>query len=224
MAAARSAGDAGAVRIPLSEVLPEYREYERTSTTVANAYLTPLLSRYAERLGTSLERWASRPSCICCSPTGAWPPWRAPGRGPSPPRSRGRAGGVTGASRLSASLGIPRRDQHGYGRHQLRRMPDPGRPSLVDFGSARSGPAGARPDDRGGGHRGGGRQHHLGGQWRGAAGRAPLGGQRSGTRLLRSWRTAARADRCPRGAWHGAARLLPAEGHPCSTRGRPSGP
>jgi N-methylhydantoinase A/oxoprolinase/acetone carboxylase beta subunit len=32
------------------EILPEYREYERWSTTVVNAYVTPLIGRYLERL------------------------------------------------------------------------------------------------------------------------------------------------------------------------------
>ena len=32
------------------EVLPEYREYERTSTTVVNAYVSPLMARYLGRL------------------------------------------------------------------------------------------------------------------------------------------------------------------------------
>ncbi len=32
------------------EILPEFREYERTSTTVVNAYVSPLLDRYLERL------------------------------------------------------------------------------------------------------------------------------------------------------------------------------
>lgn len=36
------------------EVLPEYREYERTSTTVLNAYVGPLMGRYLERLGSAL--------------------------------------------------------------------------------------------------------------------------------------------------------------------------
>ena len=40
-----------------SEVLPEIREYERTSTTVVNAYVGPVMSRYLqslrERLGAS---------------------------------------------------------------------------------------------------------------------------------------------------------------------------
>lgn len=36
------------------EVLPEYREYERTSTTVLNAYVGPLMGRYLERLASAL--------------------------------------------------------------------------------------------------------------------------------------------------------------------------
>jgi len=36
------------------EVLPEYREYERTSTTVVNAYVGPVMSRYLRRLAETL--------------------------------------------------------------------------------------------------------------------------------------------------------------------------
>src|SRR5262249_7734021 len=42
------------------QILPEYREYERTSTTVINAYLVPLMSRYLRALGSGLKRFASR--------------------------------------------------------------------------------------------------------------------------------------------------------------------
>ena len=38
-----------------SDVLPEYREYERTSTTVLNAYVTPILDRYLGSLESSLS-------------------------------------------------------------------------------------------------------------------------------------------------------------------------
>jgi len=37
-----------------SDILPEYREYERTATTVINAYVAPLMSRYLSRLATGL--------------------------------------------------------------------------------------------------------------------------------------------------------------------------
>ncbi|MCS7246565.1 MAG: hydantoinase/oxoprolinase family protein [Thermomicrobium sp.] len=37
-----------------AEIAPEYREYERTSTTVLNAYVGPLMGRYLERLTEAL--------------------------------------------------------------------------------------------------------------------------------------------------------------------------
>ncbi|HYE73105.1 MAG TPA: hydantoinase/oxoprolinase family protein, partial [Blastocatellia bacterium] len=46
------------LRLPLSvssELLPEYREYERTSTVVINAYLVPLVSRYLKKLREELD-------------------------------------------------------------------------------------------------------------------------------------------------------------------------
>src|SRR5581483_9511771 len=51
--------------VPLSvssQILPEYREYERTSTVAVNAYLQPLMGRYLSRLSktrTSLKPQAS---------------------------------------------------------------------------------------------------------------------------------------------------------------------
>ncbi len=38
-----------------SEILPEYREFERTATTVINAYVQPLVARYLEKLARRLE-------------------------------------------------------------------------------------------------------------------------------------------------------------------------
>ena len=39
-----------------SEILPEFREYERTSTTVVNAYVSPILDRYLSRLDAATGR------------------------------------------------------------------------------------------------------------------------------------------------------------------------
>jgi N-methylhydantoinase A len=39
-----------------SDVSPEFREYERLSTTVLNAYLGPTISRYVQRFGDELRR------------------------------------------------------------------------------------------------------------------------------------------------------------------------
>ena len=45
--------------VPLSlssRILPEYREYERTSTVVINAYLQPLMGRYLRRLSSGQDK------------------------------------------------------------------------------------------------------------------------------------------------------------------------
>ena len=44
--------------LPLSishRILPEFREYERASTVVANAYLAPKMGAYLTNLATSVE-------------------------------------------------------------------------------------------------------------------------------------------------------------------------
>ncbi len=38
-----------------SDILPEYREYERTATTVINAYVAPLMMRYLRRLAAGVQ-------------------------------------------------------------------------------------------------------------------------------------------------------------------------
>ncbi len=51
----KALGGADAPLVSLScEVLPEYREYERTSTTVINAYVAPLMDRYLTNLEAGL--------------------------------------------------------------------------------------------------------------------------------------------------------------------------
>lgn len=51
----RMSGD-GEIQVSLSsEILPEYREYERTSTTVINAYVAPVMGRYLRRLAEALR-------------------------------------------------------------------------------------------------------------------------------------------------------------------------
>jgi N-methylhydantoinase A len=56
----RAIGEAARARgldVSLScEIAPEFREYERTSTTVVNAYVAPVVRRYVERLAEGAER------------------------------------------------------------------------------------------------------------------------------------------------------------------------
>jgi N-methylhydantoinase A len=65
--AARAAGFYVSVS---SEVLPEFREYERTSTVVLNAYVGPLIDRYLKRLEDSLERIDMRSASFAEGPYG----------------------------------------------------------------------------------------------------------------------------------------------------------
>jgi len=39
-----------------SEICPEYREFERSSTTCTNAYVTPIMSRYLQKLSGTLKQ------------------------------------------------------------------------------------------------------------------------------------------------------------------------
>ncbi|OGO37314.1 MAG: 5-oxoprolinase [Chloroflexi bacterium RBG_16_57_11] len=55
-AIARALRQAGFFVSPSSEILPEYREYERASTTAVNAYVSPALDRYLGRLDTALAQ------------------------------------------------------------------------------------------------------------------------------------------------------------------------
>jgi len=41
------------------QVCPDIREYERTSTTVANAYISRLMAGYLGKLGARLKTWGS---------------------------------------------------------------------------------------------------------------------------------------------------------------------
>ncbi|HSM60977.1 MAG TPA: hydantoinase/oxoprolinase family protein, partial [Longimicrobiales bacterium] len=76
-----------------SELLPEFREYERTSTTVVNAYVAPIVSSYLGRV--SAESGAERVT-IMGSSGGALPVERARLE-PVHTVLSGPAGGVVGA-------------------------------------------------------------------------------------------------------------------------------
>jgi len=92
--------------VPLSvshRILPEYREYERTSTVAINAYLQPLMGAYLGRLGA---RVAGRRLRVMQSSGGSISAGVA---AEEPVRTilSGPAGGVVGATHASASAGLP---------------------------------------------------------------------------------------------------------------------
>jgi N-methylhydantoinase A len=91
--------------IPLSvsaALLPEYREYERTATTVVNAYIAPRMDRYLGRLEREAQAERIR---IMGSGGGAVPIGRAREEAVHTVLS-GPAGGVVGALRVAADVGI----------------------------------------------------------------------------------------------------------------------
>ncbi|MBC8030740.1 MAG: hydantoinase/oxoprolinase family protein [Pyrinomonadaceae bacterium] len=93
------------LNIPLSvsyRILPEYREFERTSTVVINAYLQPLMGSYLSRLSTKTPRLRVMQSSggSISATVAAEEPVRTILSGP--------AGGVVGALRMARAAGFDR--------------------------------------------------------------------------------------------------------------------
>lgn len=86
------------------EVLPRFREYERCSTTVIDAYLTPLLSRYLGRLGEAAGE-AGLPQPLVMRSSGGVAPAEEAGRGGAWSVLSGPAGGAVGAGLLAELSG-----------------------------------------------------------------------------------------------------------------------
>ncbi|HBY93959.1 MAG TPA: 5-oxoprolinase [Chloroflexi bacterium] len=95
---------AGFVVSPSSEILPEFREYERTSTTVINAYVAPIMDRYLRRLEVELDADDFR---IMQSNGGSIHTTQARTQAVRTILS-GPAGGVVGAHSVAAAAGFDR--------------------------------------------------------------------------------------------------------------------
>jgi N-methylhydantoinase A len=90
-----------------SEVLPELGEYERTSTTVINAYIGPIVSGYLGNLERRLRaRQIVAPVYLMQSNGGVMALDAARER-PAAIVESGPAAGVVGAARLAAAIGEP---------------------------------------------------------------------------------------------------------------------
>jgi N-methylhydantoinase A len=93
--------------IPISashEILPEFREYERGSTVVINAYLAPLMQRYLEYLDNGLRRTGSRLHVMQSS--GGIVPAAIAAREPVRTILSGPAGGVIGGLSVARAAGF----------------------------------------------------------------------------------------------------------------------
>jgi len=96
-----------ALGVPLSvshRILPEYREYERTSSVVVNAYLAPRVGRYLDELGRRLARGGGGLRIMQSS--GGSVSARVAAREPVRTILSGPAGGVVAATRVAARAGL----------------------------------------------------------------------------------------------------------------------
>jgi N-methylhydantoinase A len=87
-----------------SDVLPEFREYERLSTTVANAYLAPELGAYLESLAT-IVRDRGYPPPLVMQSSGGVLDVEAAAELPAACLLSGPAAGVVGAARAAGLSG-----------------------------------------------------------------------------------------------------------------------
>jgi N-methylhydantoinase A len=90
-----------------SAILPEIKEYERTSTTVVNAYITPVVRRYLDRLGAGLGAIGIRAPLLVMGSSGGIMSAGAAVARPMLMVESGPAAGVVGAQALARRLGLP---------------------------------------------------------------------------------------------------------------------
>ncbi len=88
------------------EVAPEFREYERASTTVADAYLGPVLARYLDSLAASC-RAAGLPEPLVMRSSGGVATVDEVAAHAAWALLSGPAGGVVGAARVATEAGFP---------------------------------------------------------------------------------------------------------------------
>jgi N-methylhydantoinase A len=89
-----------------SEVVAEYREYERFSTAVLNAFVAPEMDRYLRDIETRLADRGYRRSVFVMQSSGGIMTARAARRLPAATMLSGPAGGVAGAMAVAAQAGI----------------------------------------------------------------------------------------------------------------------
>ena len=89
-----------------SDVLPEFREYERFSTTVLNAYIGPLVSRYLDSLAAELRRRGHRAQLLIMTSSGGVAAPERAARFPVHTVLSGPAGGVAASVHVGRQLGL----------------------------------------------------------------------------------------------------------------------
>ena len=102
------------LRLPISishVILPEFREYERTSTVVVNAYLQPILERYLGNLERRIRKGAGArrsTGIFVMQSSGGITSLASAAREPVRTLLSGPAGGVLGAAAMARGSGFDR--------------------------------------------------------------------------------------------------------------------
>ena len=91
-----------------SAVLPLIREYDRTSTTVINAYLQPVMGAYLERLAQALQHEGSRAPILMLQSSGGVMPAAEAVQLPAFCLESGPTAGVLAAAQLARARGLDR--------------------------------------------------------------------------------------------------------------------
>jgi N-methylhydantoinase A len=108
IAGARIAARLPGVHVSLSsDVLPEMLEFERTSTTVVNAYVAPLIERYLHRLREALAARGVRAPILVMQSNGGLISAHSAAQRPVTIIESGPAAGVVAAVRLARDCGYP---------------------------------------------------------------------------------------------------------------------
>ena len=89
-----------------SEVLPEIKEYERTSTTVINAYVRPIVEKYLSSLTAELVRIGVDAPLLLMQSSGGLTTAKAAALAPGNIIESGPAAGVVGVQALARQIGI----------------------------------------------------------------------------------------------------------------------
>ena len=89
-----------------AEVLPVINEYERSSTTVINAYVRPIVERYLNRLTANVQRVGIRAPLLLMQSNGGLTTAAAAAEVPMHIIESGPAAGVVGAQTLARRSGI----------------------------------------------------------------------------------------------------------------------
>ena len=108
-----------------SEVQPEFREYERLSTTVLNAYLQPVMDRYLGEFADGVAKAAPKAALGINQSSGGLMSVARARHMPIRTALSGPAAGAVGAIHMARLSGIAGRHLARHGRHQRGRRADP---------------------------------------------------------------------------------------------------